>query len=128
MALLTTHGPTTKVQHQISIARANRTLFYCWELYWYVETITTESFSYVGMTAQAAATCQAAMVAAYTKSKIIPSVSIVNNQGTVTYSAITELVADIRTIRDNCGWRVDVNVNDNVKTIEPLIEPLTAPE
>ncbi len=121
MALITAYGATNKVQNQVSITREMRTFFetigYFW---WYVEAITTESFSYVGMTKAAATTCQEAMITAWTKTKTVPSVSIANNQGTVTYSAITELVADIRTIRDNCGWRVDVNVNDNVKTIVPV--------
>lgn len=124
MALLTTHGSTNKVQHQISIDRENRTLFYSWELYWYVESITTESFSYVGMTKAAAATCQEAMVEAWTKTKSVPSVTIQNNQATsITYSYISELVADIRTVRDSCGWRVDVQVNENTKTIEPFTAP-----
>jgi len=120
MALLTGYASTNKVQNQVSVTREIRTFFetigYFW---WYVESITTESFSYVGMTKTAATTCQGDMITAYTKSKLIPTVSIVDNQGDVTYTAVTELVADIRTVRDNCGWRVDVNVNENTKTIEP---------
>lgn len=125
MALLTTHGATNKVQNQLSVTREIRTMFnLLWEFWWYVESITTESFSYVGMTKTAAATCQEAMVEAWTKTKPVPSVTIQNNQATsITYSYISELVADIRTVRDSCGWRVDVQVNENTKTIEPFTAP-----
>jgi len=63
---LTAYGATNKVQHQLSSEREVRTLIrlatsigsgLAMLPYWYVETITTERFSYVGMTAAAAARC-----------------------------------------------------------------------
>ncbi len=131
MALLTTHGPTNKVQHQLSSEREVRTLIRLATSigagvaamlpYWYVETITTERFSYVGMTKAAATTCQAAMVAAWTKSKYIP---LIDQEGNVTTELKQVVCADIKSNHMAGGmWRVDVDVNETDITIEAYTPP-----
>ena len=127
---LTAYGATNKVQHQLSSEREVRTLIrlatsigsgLAMLPYWYVETITTERFSYVGMTAQAAATCQAAMVAAWTKAKYIP---LIDQEGNITTELKQVVCADIRANHMAGGmWRVDVDVNETDITIEAYTPP-----
>ena len=130
MGLITAYGATNKVQHQLSSKREVRTLIHLATSigsglamlpYWYVETITTERFSYVGMTAQAAATCQAAMVAAWTKAKYIP---LIDQEGNITTELKQVVCADIKSNRMAGGmWRVDVDVNETDITIEAYTPP-----
>ena len=50
--------------------------------FWFVETITRESFSYVGMSKASAAACAAELIDTYTKSIQYP---VVHENGLVTY-------------------------------------------
>jgi len=130
MALKESYGPENKQQHQLSAESAVRTLIRlptsvgagsAMLPYWYVETITTERFSYVGMTAAAAATCQAAMVTAWTKAKDIP---FIDQEGNITTESKQSLCADIKSNHMGGGmWRVDVDVNETDITIEAYTPP-----
>jgi hypothetical protein len=131
MALITSYSDANKERHQLSAERTVRTLVRlatsvggtAWQMlpYWYVETITTERFSYVGMTAAAAATCQAAMVTAWTKSKDIPFIS---DDGTITTESKQVVCADIRANHTGGSmWQVDVDVNETDITIEAYTPP-----
>jgi len=130
MGLIDQYGPENKQQHQLSAKSEVRTLIRLptpvgsgWAMCpgWYVETITTERFSYVGMTAAAAATCQAAMVTAWTKTKNIP---FIDKEGNITTESKRVLCADIKSNHMGGGmWRVDVDVNETDITIEAYTPP-----
>ena len=86
--------------------------------YWAVESFTREAFVYVGMTAAAAATCAAAMVAAYTKNVSVP---VLLADGSVTYETKYMVVADIRAVYvGGKMYQVEVNVNDPTYSLEPM--------
>lgn len=131
MALLTEYSAANKKTHQLSATRTVRTLVRlptsldgtAWAMlpYWYVETITTERFSYVGMTAAAAEACQAAMVTAWTKAKDIPFIA---DDGTITTESKQVVCADIRANNtEGRMWQVDVDVNETDITIEAYTPP-----
>ena len=89
--------------------------------YWLVETITTERFSYVGMTKSAAQACVDELKIAYTKSILIPSVQ---STGEITYSYVNMCVADIQ--GNHVGglmWDVNVDVNEPSYAIERYTFP-----
>ena len=131
MALITSYSDANKERHQLSAERSVHTLVRlathldggAWAMlqYWYVETITTERFSYVGMTAAAAEACQAAMVTAWTKTKSIP---FIGEDGTITTESKQVVCADIRANHTGGGmWQVDVDVNETDITIEAYTPP-----
>lgn len=131
MALITSYSDANKERHQLSAERTVRTLVRlktsldgtAWAMipYWYTETITTERFSYVGMTAAAAEACQAAMVSAWTKTKSIP---FIDHEGTITTELQQVICADIRANHTGGSmWQVDVDVNDTDITIEAHTPP-----
>lgn len=110
MALLTGYSDTNKELRQSAATRTVRTLASAYGVwYWHVESITTESFSYVGMTKAAADACAAAMVTAYTKTKSIPSIQA----GEIVTTSVSQCVADIRAVRtEGNTWQVNVEVNE----------------
>lgn len=122
MALKESYGPANKQQHTLPFEREVRTYFNVWSVgYWLVETITTERFSYVGMTKSAAQACVDALKIAYTKSILIPSVQ---SDGEVTYSMVNMCVADIQ--GNHVGglmWDVNVDVNEPSYDIELFTPP-----
>lgn len=131
MGLITSHSDANKETHQLPATREVRTLIRlatsvggtAWQMlpYWYVETITTERFSYVGMTAAAAESCQTAMVTAWTKAKDIP---LIDNEGNITTESKQVVCADIRANHSAGGmWQVDVDVNDVDVSIEAYTPP-----
>lgn len=110
MALLTGYSDTNKELRQSAATRTVRTLASAYGVwYWHVESITTESFSYVGMTKAAADACAAAMVTAYMKTKSIPSIQA----GEIVTTSVSQCVADIRAVRtEGNTWQVNVEVNE----------------
>lgn len=86
--------------------------------FWYIERFTRESFVYVGMTAEAAAACAAAMVAEYTKNVSVP---VVKEDGSVKYETKSMVVADIRAVHvGGKMYQVEVYVNDPTYSLEPM--------
>lgn len=99
---------------QLSGTRTVKTAFflpYFSTYYWFIESITTESFSYVGMTEAAAALCVTAMVAAYTKNVTTATVDITT--GAISSTVANLCVADVRAYHmEGLMWRVDVDINE----------------
>ena len=135
MALITTWSSTLsnnnyfKQEHQRPATRNVKTLFsaivstndggYVSLPFWWVESITTQYYSYVGMSKACADACAEAMVTLWTKSKWNPSLGVGGyNLGDYT----NQLCADIRTIHvEGAMWQVDVDVKDVTKSIEAFI-------
>lgn len=111
-----------KQRHQLSSDRVVKTLFYIPVVatyYWFKETITTESFSYVGMTEAAATSCAAAMVTAYTENVVTATVD--QTDGTISTTTKSICTADIRAIHDTgLMWHVDVDINKVATAVEAL--------
>lgn len=111
-----------KQRHQLSTVKTVKTLFYVPVVatyYWFVETITTESFSYVGMTEAAATSCAAAMVTAYTENVVTATVD--QSTGTISTTTKSICTADIRAIHDlGLMWHVDVDINKVATAVEAL--------
>lgn len=111
-----------KQRHQLPAVKTVKTLFYIPVVatyYWFVETITTESFSYVGMTEAAATSCAAAMVTAYTENVVTATVD--QTDGTISTTTKSICTADIRALHDmGLMWHVDVDVNKVATTVEAL--------
>jgi hypothetical protein len=85
----------------------------------YVESITRESYSYVGMTAAAAATCAEALIATYTKNVSVPIINA--STGAVTYENKSLIVASVRARHTGCGmFQVDVERNEPEYTLVAL--------
>lgn len=121
MGLINQYGPTNKQQHTLPFTREVRTSFsvlFIW--YWLVETITTERFSYVGMTQSAAQACVDELKIAYTKTIQIPSVQAEE----IVYSTTNMCVADIQGVHvGGLMWDVIVDVNEPSYTIEQMTIP-----
>ena len=85
----------------------------------YVETITRESYSYVGMTAAGAAACAAALIASFTKTIRVP---IINSEtGAITFENKSMIVASVRAVHVGGGmYQVDVDRNEPVYSLEAL--------
>jgi len=111
-----------KQRHQLSSDRVVKTLFYVPVIatyYWLKETITTESFSYVGMTEAAATSCAAKMVTEYTQNVVTATVD--QSTGTISTTMKNICTADIRALHDvGLMWHVDVDVNKVATTVEDL--------
>lgn len=111
-----------KQRHQLPVEKTVKNLFYVPVVatyYWFVETITTESFSYVGMTEAAATSCAAAMKTAYTENVVTATVD--QSTGTISTTTKNICTADIRAIHvEGSMWQVDVDVNKVATTVEAL--------
>lgn len=86
--------------------------------FWFVETITRESFSYVGMSKASAAACAAELIATYTKSILYP---VVHKNGHVTYEPKNMTVATVRASHTaGAMYQVDVDREEPSYELEPL--------
>jgi hypothetical protein len=106
-------GPDNKVVRQLEFTRELRTLVQSRiGPLWQVESLTTEAFSLVGLTASAASECVAAMKTEYTETLTIWGIDANGDLISNTQSVVT---ADIRGYPEGGGamWRVDVDVNKN---------------
>jgi len=124
MALLTTYSDANKVWRQGESTRTVRTpiiVVGAGFQGWQVEEITTESFSYVGMTKTAAYACAADMVTLYTSTKNWPVWDTEQNAFTVT--TVNQCWADVRPVYEGAGsmWRVDVERNEKNVTIAAIV-------
>lgn len=122
MGLVTAYSDANKERHQLEATVTVRSVFYVPAIatyYWYVETITTDSFSYVGMTEAAAANCVTAMKSTYTKNVVT---AVVNQQtGEVSTTTKNMCVADIKAVPEGgLMWRVDVDVREVATSIESM--------
>lgn len=119
MALLTTYTNANKVTLRAEYESQIRTLVWIngYGNAWQVETVTRESYEYVGLTAAAALTCQAALVSAYTVARNIP----VLTDGDIAYEEENVLIAEVvASPMEGSMWKVSVDKNDRVITIVPL--------
>ena len=88
--------------------------------FWFVEAITRESFSYVGMSKASAAACAAELIATYTKTIQHP---VVAQNGTVTYENKKMTVATVRAVHTGGAmYQVDVDREEPSYEFEPLFE------
>lgn len=86
--------------------------------FWFVEAITRESFSYVGMSKASAAACAAELIATYTKSIQHP---VVHENGLVTYENKNMTVATVRASHTaGAMYQVDVDREEPSYEFEPL--------
>ena len=126
MALIGTYGDSNKQIHELETTVKTSTIVVMYTViggnetdgwifgnapFSLIETITRESFSYVGMTSAAAAACAAAMIAAYTKNISKPVVNM--GTGAITYSNEQLIVASVRPVHVGGGmYQVDVDRNE----------------
>lgn len=86
--------------------------------FWFVEAITRESFSYVGMSKASAAACAAELIATYTKSIQYP---VVHQNGCVTYENKNMTVATVRASHTaGAMYQVDVDREEPSYEFEPM--------
>ena len=118
MALLTGHSDANKVRSTLpTTVPVRNTCTIGGNYYWLEELITTESFSYIGMTEAAATACAAAMITNYTENVTIYTVQ----DGSVTATVKSECVAAVKPkLTGGRMWQVDVDVNRKVYSLIPF--------
>jgi hypothetical protein len=120
MALLAGYTSATKVVLAEPKPVVNKTLIwlngYGWA--WNTETVTRESFEYIGMTKAAADTCAGDMVTAYT---VTMTDYYVDGAGALQSSSSSRLVADIRVMpMGGHMYKVSVDVNKVANAVTAL--------
>ena len=86
--------------------------------FWFVETITRESFSYVGMSAASAAACAAELIEEYTKIIRYP---VINEGVIMNYENKNMTVATVRAVHTaGAMYQVDVDREEPSYEFEPL--------
>lgn len=129
MALLKTYGSENLVRNQLPSTRSVKTMFnasvlelvgeaylYTIRPFWFVESITTESYSYVGMDEATARLCQAEEETKWTKQVTLIGLS---DAGLQIGNTVNNQVADVRAVpMGGLMWRVDVDVSWPTYTIE----------
>lgn len=132
MALLTTYGSENLVRNQLPSTRAVKTMFnasilewvgeeylYTVRPFWFVEAITTESYSYVGMDESTARACQLEEETKWTKQVTLIGLS---DAGVTIGKTVRNLVADVRAVpMGGLMWRVDVDVSWPVYSYESAV-------
>ncbi|MFA5433408.1 MAG: hypothetical protein WC319_11155 [Candidatus Paceibacterota bacterium] len=126
MALLSTYGNENKEVYELPVTVSILTRVSIMSIsahtgiftYYHEEQITREAYAYVGMTAAAAATCAADMVALYTKNVGIPNVDRVT--GAVTYAQVAMCVASVRAVHvGGRMYNVEIDRNEISYTMTP---------
>jgi len=119
MALLASYSDANKVTLRAETVVKLRTLVFIngYGNAWQVETITRESYEYVGMDETTALACQAALIGTYTVMRNIATL----DAGEISYSPQEVQIADVSASpMGGRMWKVSVDVNDRVITFAAL--------
>ena len=117
MALLTGYSDDNKHVNWTAAPVSNKTLIWLngfgWA--WNVETVTRQSYEYVGMTSAAADTCSTAMVALWT---VTLTNYYVDGNGQLASNTVDLCVADVRKVWvGGSMYKVTVDVNKVENTV-----------